>query len=260
MNEFHFKFLAGAIIVCYLAAMVAALVRKEKAVYPLFGIGFAINIAMIGAKWWIIDAPPFGTIYHVLAAVPLVFFPVALLIRPKLNHAFMPAVLAFSAAIPLIGTLFMTPPLAWKQMPILQSAWFIPHVMAYCVSYGLCLAAFILMLTALLKRLCKQDDALFTDGVRMLILIAFPLLTFGLCSGAVWGDSAWGGYWGWDPKENWGLITWLCYAIYLHLAILPKHRAVAALIHIIAFLSLLSTLFMVAYTRFGSESKHFYGS
>ena len=45
---------------------------------------------------------------------------------------------------------------------------------------------------------------------------AFPLLTLGIISGAVWANEAWGSYWSWDPKETWAFITWLLFAIYLH--------------------------------------------
>ena len=46
--------------------------------------------------------------------------------------------------------------------------------------------------------------------------LGFPLLTMGIISGAVWANEAWGSYWSWDPKETWALITWLTFAIYLH--------------------------------------------
>ena len=45
---------------------------------------------------------------------------------------------------------------------------------------------------------------------------AFPMLTLGILSGAVWANDAWGSYWSWDPKETWALITWFIYAAYLH--------------------------------------------
>ena len=47
--------------------------------------------------------------------------------------------------------------------------------------------------------------------------IGFPLLTLGILSGSVWANEAWGSYWNWDPKETWSFITWLIFAIYLHL-------------------------------------------
>jgi len=43
------------------------------------------------------------------------------------------------------------------------------------------------------------------------------LLGLGIISGAMWANSAWGRYWGWDPKETWSLITWLYYLTVLHL-------------------------------------------
>ena len=52
-----------------------------------------------------------------------------------------------------------------------------------------------------------------------IIGIGFPLLTLGILSGAVWANEAWGSYWNWDPKETWALITWVIFAIYLHIRI-----------------------------------------
>jgi cytochrome c-type biogenesis protein CcsB len=49
-----------------------------------------------------------------------------------------------------------------------------------------------------------------------LILLGFLFLSIGIISGAVWANSAWGRYWGWDPKETWSLITWFVYATLLH--------------------------------------------
>jgi cytochrome c-type biogenesis protein CcsB len=46
--------------------------------------------------------------------------------------------------------------------------------------------------------------------------IGFCFLTLGILSGAVWANETWGSYWSWDPKETWALITWLTFAVYLH--------------------------------------------
>jgi cytochrome c-type biogenesis protein CcsB len=48
------------------------------------------------------------------------------------------------------------------------------------------------------------------------IAFTFPLWTFAIVAGAIWAESAWGRYWGWDPKETWAFITWVAYAGYLH--------------------------------------------
>jgi ABC-type transport system involved in cytochrome c biogenesis permease subunit len=64
-------------------------------------------------------------------------------------------------------------------------------------------------------------------------------MTLGIISGAVWANSAWGGYWRWDPKETWALITWFWYAALLHgrLSIGWRGRR-AAIFAIIGFVAL----------------------
>lgn len=49
-----------------------------------------------------------------------------------------------------------------------------------------------------------------------LVVVAFPLWTFTLIAGAIWGQQAWGTYWSWDPKEVWTFVIWTIYAAYLH--------------------------------------------
>ena len=49
-----------------------------------------------------------------------------------------------------------------------------------------------------------------------LILLGFLFLSVGIITGAVWANSAWGRYWGWDPKETWALIALLGYLAILH--------------------------------------------
>lgn len=69
---------------------------------------------------------------------------------------------------------------------------------------------------ALLKQFLPTQDILDELAYR-LIAFGWPLFTAGgLVMGAIWANSAWGTYWGWDPKETWSLITWFVYSIYLH--------------------------------------------
>ena len=57
-----------------------------------------------------------------------------------------------------------------------------------------------------------------------LVGIGFAFLTIGILSGAVWANEAWGSYWSWDPKETWALITWIIFAIYLHVRLVKGWR------------------------------------
>jgi cytochrome c-type biogenesis protein CcsB len=60
------------------------------------------------------------------------------------------------------------------------------------------------------------DSASLDETAYRITLLAFPMLTLIIVTGAVWAHFAWGRYWGWDPKETWSLITWFVYAFYMH--------------------------------------------
>jgi cytochrome c-type biogenesis protein CcsB len=78
------------------------------------------------------------------------------------------------------------------------------------------------------------------------VIVGFPLLALGIALGAYWGNSAWGRYWGWDPKETSALATWLIYAAYLHTRGLRGWTGTrAALILVLGFIGVLFTYFVV---------------
>ena len=78
------------------------------------------------------------------------------------------------------------------------------------------------------------------------VLVGFPMLALGIALGAWWANSAWGRYWGWDPKETSALVTWLIYAGYLHARGLRGWRGKRAAIVLIAgYVAVLFTYFAV---------------
>ncbi len=78
------------------------------------------------------------------------------------------------------------------------------------------------------------------------VMVGFPLLALGIALGAYWGNSAWGRYWGWDPKETSALVTWLIYAAYLHTRGLRGWTGKrAAVILVLGFIGVLFTYFVV---------------
>jgi cytochrome c-type biogenesis protein CcsB len=78
------------------------------------------------------------------------------------------------------------------------------------------------------------------------VMIGFPIWTFGVICGAIWGEHAWGRYWGWDPKETFAFITWVVFAIYLHARVTYGWREQrAAVITAFGFAAILFTLYAV---------------
>jgi len=76
------------------------------------------------------------------------------------------------------------------------------------------------------------------------VVIGFPFLTLTIILGAVWAETAWGRYWGWDPKETASLVTWLIYGAYLHARVMRGWRGnKAAWLLVIGFLATLLTYF-----------------
>jgi cytochrome c-type biogenesis protein CcsB len=113
-------------------------------------------------------------------------------------------------------------------VPALKSTWLVIHVIAAIISGGVFLLANViagsyLYLDAMEKRGGRKPWAKRLPELETLdqlsyrlVAFVFPLWTFSVIAGAIWAESAWGRYWGWDPKETWAFITWVAYAAYLH--------------------------------------------
>lgn len=63
-----------------------------------------------------------------------------------------------------------------------------------------------------------------------IIAFAFPIWTLGVIAGAVWGEQAWGRWWGWDPKETLSFVVWVIFAVYLHARVTRGWRGRSAAI------------------------------
>lgn len=113
-------------------------------------------------------------------------------------------------------------------VPALKSTWLVIHVSTAIICGGIFLLANIIAGAYLYLDRYEEMGARPVWALRIpslevldqlsyrLIAFVFPLWTFSVIAGAIWAESAWGRYWGWDPKETWAFITWVAYAAYLH--------------------------------------------
>ena len=152
-------------------------------------------------------------------------------------------------------------------LPALKSNWLIAHVITCFIGYAAFAIAFGISLMYLIKHKDSEEKssliARFPDSdvleelTHQMIMFGFLFLSIGIITGAVWANSAWGRYWGWDPKETWSLITWIVYATLLHAKMMRGWRGRRiALLSMIGFAAVLFTYFGVNYL----PGLHSYGS
>ena len=100
--------------------------------------------------------------------------------------------------------------------------------------------------------------ALYDEIGSRCISIGLPLLTFGIITGGLWANHAWGTYWSWDPKESMALTTWLGYAAYIHLRV--YHELPAQKLSVVAVVGVLLTLLTyLGFNSLGFGGLHSYG-
>lgn len=130
-----------------------------------------------------------------------------------------------------------------ELMPALQSNWLALHVMTAIIAYGAFGVAFAVSAMYLMRAHLAANpywDAHIPsekklDGISYrAVCLGFLFLTLVIITGAIWAEAAWGSYWSWDPKETWALITWIIYAIYLHLRISRGWRGKEAAVFAVA--------------------------
>ena len=151
----------------------------------------------------------------------------------------------------LIGYAAMQSREVRELMPALRSNWLGIHVSTAILSYGAFGVSFAVSLMFLMRQKVK-DNVFWQEHIPeeqkldmisyRAVSLGFLFLTFVIITGAIWAERAWGSYWSWDPKETWSLITWIIYALYLHLRISKgwKNKS-AAMFAVIGFICVIFT-------------------
>jgi cytochrome c-type biogenesis protein CcsB len=269
----------------YLAALLGYLLRlttratKVGSVATLLGwLGVAVQTAILVLRGVEARHVPLVTMYEYLSAFAwmvalsyLVFQWRAGRDTESVQAAGAPALLLAVALLGYASTL----PAQMKQteelMPVLKSDWLILHVSVAVIGYGAAGLASVLALLFFIShktgpttpwvRERIPSAQVLDQAVYRAVRFAFPFLTLVNVTGAVWAYSAWGRYWGWDPKETWSLITWLIYIFYLHARLRagwrpPQTNAVV----VVGIAAILFTFLGVNQLAAFSSSLHSYAS
>jgi cytochrome c-type biogenesis protein CcsB len=226
----------GSAMVVSAIGLVSGRKNIQRLGIALLGVAFLLNSFAIISRWIEGGQPPLRTMFETM-----VFYPwcVALLTFILIALYRLYFLVPFSSAAALPGMLYVIlvrPDMEIANLPpALQSFWFIPHVTTYFVAYAALFVSFVMASLSLLQprwvaraKAADKDSGVgsikFDEYAHQAVVFGICAMTFGLTMGAAWGKVAWGDYWSWDPKENWALVSWLGYLIYLHLRLMPGWR------------------------------------
>jgi cytochrome c-type biogenesis protein CcsB len=223
-------------------------------------LGLAGNTAGIILRWvesyqMGIGHAPLSNLYESLVFFSWTIMLIYLLVEQKYKNrtigAFVAPLAFFAMAYASLVSDQIQP-----LMPALKSNWLIAHVIACFIGYAAFAIAFGTSGMYLIKKsdvegkspLLKRFPAanILDELTYQMIMLGFLFLSIGIITGAVWANSAWGRYWGWDPKETWSLITWFVYATLLHAKMMRGwHGKRIAYLSIAGFAAVLFTYFGV---------------
>ncbi len=267
-------FVYGLAAVLYIASLIFRQDTAGKAASIVIFIGAAGNAAGIGLRWWEshqqnIGHAPLSNLYESLVFFALTIAVIYLVVERKYKNRIIGAfvtplaflAMAYASLSPNISDRIM------PLLPALKSNWLIAHVMTCFIGYAAFALAFgvsiMYLITfgkersgeSILARL--PSPAMLNELNYQLIMFGFLFLTVGIITGAVWANSAWGRYWGWDPKETWSLITWFVYIGLLHAKMMRGWDGKRiAYLSMLGFLAVMITYFGVNYL----PGLHSYGS
>src|SRR5688500_5246439 len=106
------------------------------------------------------------------------------------------------------------------------------------------------------------DDS-WLRAVRRWTMAGWLFLSFGLTLGMLWAyeELGWGGFWGWDPVENAGLLPWFTATAFLHSVMVQERRGMLRVWNVtLVIVTFFLTIFGTFMTRSGIvQSVHAFG-
>jgi cytochrome c-type biogenesis protein CcsB len=235
-------------------------------------VGAVVHAGVLVTRGMAADRLPWGNMYEFATAVVLVGVVVYLVLAVRV-----PAVRDIGAFVlaPVVLALVATGLFLYTEtgplVAALRSSWLAVHVSTAILGFGIFFVSGIASVLYLLRLrsdahgaeaegsfLSRLPNAVTLDRVaHRTAVFGFPIWTFAVIAGAIWAESAWGRYWGWDPKETWAFIAWVVYAGYLHARTTAGWRGrPAAWVNVVG---LVVMVFNLLYVNMVSTGLHSYG-
>lgn len=144
--------------------------------------------------------------------------------------------------------------------PLLQNPYMVIHPPALYLGFVGMTIPYAFGMAALITG--HLDDS-WLRAVRRWTITSWLFLSFGLVLGMIWAyeELGWGGYWGWDPVENAGLLPWFTATAFLHSVLVQERRGMLRVWNVtLVITTFFLTIFGTFMTRSGVvQSVHAFG-
>ena len=144
--------------------------------------------------------------------------------------------------------------------PLLQNFYMVIHPPSLYIGFVGMTIPFAFGMAALITG--HLDDA-WLRAVRRWTMFAWIFLSFGLTLGMIWAyeELGWGGFWGWDPVENAGVLPWFTATAFFHSVMVQERRSMLRVWNMtLVILTFFLTIFGTFMTRSGVvQSVHSFG-
>ncbi|GAB2819921.1 c-type cytochrome biogenesis protein CcsB [Actinocorallia aurea] len=240
---------------------------RRKADWGRFAVlitcfGWLLHAGAMLTRGIAVERWPWANMYEFVVAICLAAVTAYLVLLYKTKARFLGAFVMVAVVLGLGAATIWLYQEAGAVVPALESYWIAIHVTAAIIASGGFTVGFVATLLYLfaarheVRKAGEKADAVkpslldrlpgadVLDGLAYKsIMFVFPVWTFAIIAGAIWADSAWGRYWGWDPKETWSFIVFAIYAGYLHARATAGWKgSKAAVVSVIGYAALLFNL------------------
>ena len=156
--------------------------------------------------------------------------------------------------------LAQVPPDGRGLNPLLQNPYMVIHPPSLYIGFVGMTIPYAFGMAALITG--YLDDS-WLRAVRRWTMVSWLFLSFGLTLGMIWAyeELGWGGYWGWDPVENAGLLPWFTATAFLHSVMVQERRGMLRVWNVtLVIVTFFLTIFGTFMTRSGVvQSVHAFG-
>lgn len=188
-------------------------------------IGALILIAAMTLRATITMRSPVGNTYEVISFIACTGVIVALVMEAYSRKGIILGIgLILGGIACQMGILYeagqasdhMDPLVAVLRSNVLLSTHVITIVLGYAAGLLGAMISHVAVLAKPMNLLSEQTSKTLTRMAYGALGFSLLFTLIGTVFGGIWGNEAWGRFWGWDPKENGALLIVLCQLIVLH--------------------------------------------